>query len=137
MSGISQLPPQTVSRLSSAQSLTGPCSLVKELVENAIDASATAISVELTPNGLDRIRVRDNGHGISAVDRKMLCKRHCTSKIQSMHDLEGLGGQSLGFRGEALASAAELSSYLSICTRTSDEEIATEMRFDPRGSLLR
>lgn len=137
MAGINALPESTASQLCSTQSLTDPGSLVKELVENALDAKATVVVVEVSSNCLDRIRVRDNGSGIDPADRHMLCKRHHTSKIQSLQDLEVLGGQSLGFRGEALASATEMASTLIVCTRVKGENSATEMRFDSRGHKTR
>ncbi|KAG8527178.1 uncharacterized protein KY384_008608 [Bacidia gigantensis] len=126
---IEALSPTAVRALGSTQCLTDPNSLVKELVDNAIDARASAIYVEISANTLDRIQVKDNGHGIAAEDRKLVCKRYCTSKIRGLDDLQTLGGQSMGFRGEALASAIEMSGQVALSTRVEGEETAVEMRF--------
>ena len=83
------------------------------------------------------IRVKDNGHGIAPEDRSMICKRYCTSKIRDLEDLHVIGGRFLGFRGEALASAAEMSGRLTICTRIEGEETASELCFDRQGRIAR
>ena len=127
---ISPLSKSTVQALSSSQVLTDPVSLIKELVENALDASATAVSIEISSNTLDSIQVKDNGHGIAQADRAFLAQRHCTSKIRSLDDLSKIGGKSLGFRGVALASAAEMSEALVVCTHTDSELIGETLRFD-------
>ena len=132
---IAALSPITVSAIGSAQVLTDSASLVKELIDNAIDAQASVIAVEITTNTLDEIRVRDNGHGIVNEDRKFMCTRHYTSKIRDLDDLKKLGGSSLGFRGEALASAAELSGCLTISTRTEGEPTAVEIMYDRQGQI--
>lgn len=134
---ISALPITAVRALASSQSLTDPCSLVKELIDNALDAGSTAVFLEISPNSTDKIRIRDNGHGILPEDRSMACKRHCTSKIRSLDELSRLGGQSLGFRGEALASAAELSSRLTLTTRVEGEVVASELEYSHQGLIRR
>ena len=130
---IESLPSSTITSIGSTQCLTDPNSLVKELVDNALDARATFVFVEISTNTLDKIQVKDNGHGIVAVDRALVGKRHCTSKIRDLEDLRNLGGRSLGFRGEALASALELSGSLVITTRVEGEPTATEISFEPKG----
>ena len=134
---ITALPENTVRAIGSTQTLTDSASLVKELIDNAIDGRATTISVELSANSLDDIRVKDNGHGIAPEDRSMICTRHCTSKIRDLKDLHAIGGQSLGFRGEALASAAEMSGRFTISTRIEGEETASELIFDRQGRITR
>ncbi|KAJ9648381.1 hypothetical protein H2199_001235 [Coniosporium tulheliwenetii] len=105
---IEALPPATTRLIGSAQVLTDPSSVVKELIDNALDARATSISVEIAANTIDVIQARDNGHGIAPDDRAMVCRRYCTSKIREFDDLRRVGGSVLGFRGEALASLAEM-----------------------------
>ena len=134
---IEALPSNTVQAIGSTQSLTDPTSVVKELLDNAIDAHATAIFVEISANTLDKIQVKDNGHGILPEDRKLVCIRYCTSKIRDLEDLRILGGQSLGFRGEALASAVEMSGSLMLSTRIEGEDTAIELAYDICGNLMR
>ncbi|KAL9102925.1 MAG: hypothetical protein Q9163_001985 [Psora crenata] len=133
---IEALPAITVRAIGSSQSLTDPASVVKELVDNAIDAQATSISVEIAVNTLDKILVTDNGHGIAIDDRRMLGTRYCTSKIRSFEDLQSIGGRSLGFRGEALASAAEMAGELKLTTRVEGEETAMEYAYSSKGNIL-
>ncbi len=112
--------------------ITTPVALVKELVENAIDAEATSIEVAVTADTVERIEVRDNGHGIHADDYDALGRRGHTSKIRSLDELKCLGGKSLGFRGEALASANALG-QVSITTRTATDPVATTLLLSGRG----
>ncbi|RPA88006.1 hypothetical protein BJ508DRAFT_232623 [Ascobolus immersus RN42] len=132
---IAPLPASSVASLTSSQTLTNPPSLLKELIENSLDAGATSISVEVSPNLLDSIQVRDNGHGISPEgrDRELVAKRHCTSKLRGMMDLALV--RSLGFRGEALASAAEMGE-LKITTRVDGEKTAVILEIDKGGSVV-
>ena len=130
------LPPNAVRAIGSSQALSDSASVVKELLDNAIDGGANKIFIDLSANTLDDIRVKDNGHGIAPDDRTMICQKYCTSKIRSYHDLENVGGRSLGFRGEALASAAELSGSLTITTRIAGEGTAVELKFDRKGQIL-
>lgn len=117
----------TVRSIGSTQVLTDSCSVVKELIDNSIDAGASAIFIEVSVNALDVVQVRDNGHGILPDDRSMVCRPHCTSKIRCFDDLKDIGGKSLGFRGEALASAAELSGGMVISTRIEGETTAVSL----------
>ncbi|KAI4125863.1 MAG: hypothetical protein LQ341_006936, partial [Variospora aurantia] len=119
----------------STQVLTDSASLVKELIDNALDAQAASITVEISYNTLDIVQVRDNGHGIAPVDRPMVCKRHCTSKIKDLDDLAKIGGASLGFRGEALASAAEMSGSLVVTTRILGEITAVSLKVSQSGEI--
>lgn len=130
---IEALPPATVRSIGSTQCLTDPSSLVKELLDNAIDAKATSIFIEISTNTLDKIQVKDNGQGITPEDRGLLCRRSCTSKIRDLNDLHNIGGRSLGFRGEALASAVEISGSVVITTRVDGEPTATEVIYTAKG----
>ncbi|EEP77868.1 predicted protein [Uncinocarpus reesii 1704] len=103
--------------IGSASALYDPCCVVKELVDNALDANATIVSIELSSNTLDTIQVKDNGLGIPLEDRDLVCKRNHTSKIRSLEDLKNVGGSSLGFRGQALASTAEMQVMLKSSTQ--------------------
>ncbi|KAM3917039.1 PMS1 protein homolog 1 isoform 2-T2 [Leptodactylus fuscus] len=105
-----QLSSSTVRLLSSSQVITAVVSVVKELVENAIDASATNIEVKLENFGFDKIEVRDNGMGINAADTSVMAVKHYTSKISSHEDLETL--QTYGFRGEALGSICSVAEMM-------------------------
>ena len=127
------LPNDTVHTISSTQVLTDSASVVKELVDNALDAQATSVSIEIAANALDVIQVTDNGHGIAPDDRHYICRRHCTSKIRNFNDLAKIGGQSLGFRGEALASAAEMSEGVVVSTRIDGEAIAVSLKMNRSG----
>ena len=134
---IAALPANTVRAIGSTQVLTDSASVVKELVDNALDAHATSIFIEISVNTLDVIQVKDNGHGIAPDDRDMVCKRYCTSKIRDLDDLSNVGGSSLGFRGEALASAAEMSGGMVVTTRVDGEPVATSLNFNRQGGLIR
>ena len=134
---IEALPQSAAQAIGSTQSLTDSSSAIKELVENAIDANATAISVETSTNVLDKIQVKDNGHGIAPDDRSLLCQKFCTSKIRNLEDLENIGGRSLGFRVEALHRADTMSGLLKITTRIEGEGTAIEFSYDSKGSRLR
>jgi DNA mismatch repair protein MutL len=132
---IAPLPPSTARQIGSGQVLVDPSSLVKELIDNALDARAKSIFVNITANSIDSIQVRDDGHGIPAEDRVLVCRRYCTSKIRDICDLKEVGGQWLGFRGEALSSMAELSGTLSVTTRVEGEPIAVKLTYGRDGEL--
>lgn len=111
-------------RIAAGEVVERPASIVKELMENCVDASATAISVSIEDGGVKRIRVADNGIGIEAEDMPMTIVKHATSKIFTLSDLNSI--QSMGFRGEALASIAAVSMF-SIRSRPRDAETGTEL----------
>ena len=119
---IGKLPEQTVKRLGSSVVIHSPVSIVKELIENSLDAGATSIQIEIDATTLERLQVRDNGAGIPSDDRSLMAMPYSTSKISSYSDLENV--KSLGFRGEALASIAEICGSTTITSRTSQEQIA-------------
>lgn len=134
--GIQALPQSTVRAIGANQALTDPAAVVKELIDNALDARATSIAVEIHSNTLDVIQVKDNGHGIPPQDRPLVARRYCTSKITGTEDLRSIGGSSLGFRGEALASAAELSGGMTITTRVEGEQVATLLKISQQGEVV-
>jgi DNA mismatch repair protein MutL len=133
---IAALPQSTIHLLGSAQVLTSTTSLVKELIDNALDAKATSVEVLLSQNTLDKIQVRDNGHGIQQDDLDALGRRGHTSKLRSFEDLRSIGGGSLGFRGEALASAVQLGE-VSVTTRTEGEAVATSVTLKAPGGIAK
>ena len=114
--------------------LTTPTSLVKELIDNALDAKATSIDILISRNTLDKLEVRDNGHGISPEDFGSLGKRGHTSKLRTFEELKLIGGVTLGFRGEALASATELGD-VSVTTKSEGEVAATRLVFKASGAI--
>lgn len=120
---IRPLPPSTTRLLGSSLVITNPVSLVKELIDNGVDAGATSIEVIVSPNTLDKIQVRDNGQGIPVDDFDLLGRRAHTSKLRNFEELETKGGQTLGFRGEALASANSLAT-VKVITKTAQEKVA-------------
>jgi DNA mismatch repair ATPase MutL len=132
---IAPLPDSTVRAIGSSLVLNDACSVVKELIDNALDAIATSITVEISLDTLDIIQVKDNGHGIGVEDRQLVCKRGCTSKIKTFEDLDKLGGSFLGFRGEALASVVELSEAVALTTRVDGEVVGTTLKFGRDGGL--
>lgn len=129
---ISPLPEDTSRLLGSTMVITSPLFLVKELLDNAIDAGATSVDILISPNTLDKIEVKDNGAGISPSDFDLVGRSGHTSKLTSLRDLETVGCKSLGFRGVALASIAALAE-IAICTRTSAESVATILQLSREG----
>ena len=117
MSRIRRLDPQTVEQIRAGEVVERPGSVVKELVENAIDAGAQTIRVQIVEGGVREVAVHDDGQGMSPADALLAVQRHTTSKIRRSSDLFGLS--TLGFRGEALASIAAVS-RLELVSRTAD-----------------
>ena len=105
-------------RIAAGEVVVNPAAVVKELMENSIDAGASSITVEITDGGKSLIRVTDNGSGIIREDVPLAIQKHATSKIDNVHDLGRIG--TLGFRGEALSSMAAVS-RLTISTRAADQ----------------
>lgn len=122
MPNIAILNQETIDKIAAGEVVERPCSVVKELVENAIDAGSTAITVEIKEGGISFIRITDNGCGIERDQVAVAFYRHSTSKIRSAEDL--LTVKSLGFRGEALSSISAVA-RVELITKTYDELIGT------------
>jgi len=139
------LPDDVAAKIAAGEVIERPASVVKELIENAIDAGATTIHVEIKQAGRRLIRVSDNGCGIPAGEVETAFARHATSKLQTVQDLECI--RTLGFRGEALASIAAVS-QVTMTTCTGDGQVGARLRIEgtrvvrreprahPRGSTI-
>ncbi|WP_215508496.1 DNA mismatch repair endonuclease MutL [Peptoniphilus sp. EMRHCC_23] len=121
MREIYALSDQTISQIAAGEIIENPASIIKELVENAIDANADRISIRLSDNLLDEIRIADNGDGIEKSQITKAFSRHATSKLRTISDLDMI--TSLGFRGEALASIAHIS-QMECVTKTANSDFA-------------
>ena len=126
------LPDHVVSKIAAGEVVERPASVVKELIENAIDAGAGAIEVEARNGGKSFIRVVDDGCGVPRGEVELAFHRHATSKLTTAEDLERI--TTLGFRGEALASIAAVS-RMTFVTRAQDEAVGTHLRLE-NGEIL-
>ena len=128
---IQLLPDSVANQIAAGEVIQRPASVIKELVENAIDAGATHIQVLVCDAGKSSVQVIDDGCGMSDTDARLSFERHATSKIRQATDLFSL--HTMGFRGEALASIAAVA-QVTLQTRTKDNEVGTRIRID--GSRL-
>jgi DNA mismatch repair protein MutL len=129
---IEELPKQIYDKIAAGEVVDRPLSIVKELVENSIDAGATAIVIEIRNGGKTYLRVTDNGCGIEKSDVELAFKRHATSKIRKVEDLDHI--ESLGFRGEALASISAVS-RVELITKTAQEKSGIRIKIEG-GEIL-
>ncbi|MBM3133247.1 MAG: DNA mismatch repair endonuclease MutL, partial [Chloroflexi bacterium] len=121
------LSPLVISKIAAGEVVERPASVVKELLENSLDAGATQVSIEVGGGGIQLIRVADNGSGIHAGEVELAFERHATSKITSEGDIESIS--TLGFRGEALPTIASVAE-VSLVTRHRDEDIGTMVKIE-------
>ena len=132
MGDIVLLDEQTINKIAAGEVVDRPASIVKELVENSIDAKATAISIEIYKGGVSYIKIIDNGTGFKSDDIDLAFERHATSKIRKEEDLSRI--TSMGFRGEALASVAAISK-ITLTTKNINESIGTRVRVEA-GNII-
>jgi DNA mismatch repair protein MutL len=127
MGSIQILEPAVADRIAAGEVVERPASVVRELLDNAIDAGASRVAIELEAGGLERIVVSDDGWGLSPDDARLAFERHATSKIRSGSDLEHI--RTLGFRGEALAAIAAVA-RVEMITRTAEADVGTRVVVD-------
>ena len=133
MATIKAIEAKSVHQIQSGQVIVDLCSVVKELVENSLDAGASSIEVNFKNNGLDLIEVRDNGFGISPSNYGSVALKHFTSKLSSYDDLSSL--ETFGFRGEALSSLCALSNFSIVTAQADEVPKGSRLEFETSGAL--
>jgi DNA mismatch repair protein MutL len=129
---IRQLPPEIANQIAAGEVVERPASVVKELVENALDAGARRIAIAIEQGGKGLIRIDDDGSGMSPADARLALERHATSKIETAHDLAAI--RTLGFRGEALPAIASVSHFV---LRTRERGSSRDLSGDPSATASR
>ncbi|MBQ5781489.1 MAG: ATP-binding protein, partial [Spirochaetaceae bacterium] len=112
---VKHLPPETALKIAAGEVIDRPCAIVRELIDNSLDAGATSISVELDSGGIEKIRVVDNGYGMTKEDLEICTESHTTSKITTEDDLLSLS--TMGFRGEALSAISAVATLTILSSR--------------------
>ncbi|MDK2849514.1 MAG: mismatch repair protein MutL [Candidatus Woesearchaeota archaeon] len=133
MNHIKKLPKEVILKIAAGEVVERPASVVKELIENSLDAKADSITIEIINAGKDLIKVSDNGLGISKEDLPLAIERHATSKINDEEDLNKI--RSLGFRGEALASIAAVS-RLTIISKKSESLYGAKLTYEDKNVII-
>ncbi len=130
---IQQLPPLVANQIAAGEVIERPASVVKELLENALDAKADAITIEIGYGGLNQIKISDNGVGIIAEDLPLAIAAHATSKIKVLNDLYAI--DSMGFRGEALASITSIAK-VTISSKPAEQGTAMMLRVQGAQTVI-